>query len=69
MHTNAMPSSRPMGTNQAGNTPSSCGRLPNVAIRLGATMYSDTPVMRSISARPISLRLRGNSGSCFAERA
>ena len=38
MQTNASASSRKMGTNHVGNTPSSCGRLPNVAIKLGATM-------------------------------
>ena len=37
MHPNASASNKPMGTNHAGNTPSSWGRLPNVAMRLGAT--------------------------------
>ena len=62
MHPNASASSTKMGTNQAGNTPSSCGRLPNVAIRLGATIYSATPVIRSIKARPTSLRPRRELG-------
>jgi hypothetical protein len=38
MHTNASASSAPITANQAGNTPWSSGRLPKVAIRLGATM-------------------------------
>ena len=63
MQTNARASSRPIGTNHAGNTPSSCGRLPNVAMRLGATMYSATPVTSEHQRAPDSFRPRGASGS------
>ena len=66
MQANAAASSTKIGTNQAGNTASSWGSDPNIAIRPGSTRYNAIAVTASRSSRSA---IRRRAWPCGAARS